>query len=210
LASDYRKSNGQFVVTPAMGPAFVEALPIAKFHGVGPVTAEKMNRLGIYTGADLRRQSVAFLQQHFGKAGGWCHAIAHGEDDRPVVVDRPRKSSGPETSFPADRTDPANIEAGIEAMAGEVWAWCNKAQSFGQTVTVKIKYADFRQVTRSRTLQNPITSKATLRDVSLELVRTVFPVTIGVRLVGVALSNFQNGGQAATMQLDLGLSGAAV
>jgi DNA polymerase-4 len=210
LASDYRKPNGQFVVTPAMGPGFVEALPVAKFHGVGPVTAEKMNKLGIYTGADLRRQSVAFLQQHFGKAGGWYHAIAHGEDDRPVVVDRPRKSSGSETTFPEDRTDPANIEAGIEAMADEVWAWCDKAQSFGHTVTVKIKYADFRQVTRSRTLQNPITSRATLREVSLVLVRSVFPVAIGVRLVGVALSNFQNVRQAATVQLDLELTGITV
>jgi DNA polymerase-4 len=95
-------------------------------------------------------------------------------------------------------------------MADEVWAWCDKAQSFGQTVTVKIKYADFRQVTRSRTLQNPITSQVTLRQVSLTLVRSVFPVAIGVRLVGVALSNFQNSRQAATAQLDLELTGTAV
>jgi DNA polymerase-4 len=210
LASDYRKPNGQFVVTPAMGPAFVEALPIAKFHGVGPVTAERMNRLGIYTGADLRRQSVAFLQQHFGKSGRWYYAIARGEDDRPVLADRPRKSSGSETTFSEDRTDPVDIETGIEAMADEVWAWCEKAQSFGQTVTVKVKYADFRQVTRSRTLQNPITSQVTLREVSLVLVRSVFPVTTGVRLVGVALSNFQNGRQATATQLDLGLTGAAI
>jgi DNA polymerase IV len=81
LASDYRKPNAQFVVTPAMGPAFVEALPTAKFHGVGPITAEKMMRLGIHTGADLRRQTVVFLQKHFGKSAAWYHAIAHGEDD---------------------------------------------------------------------------------------------------------------------------------
>src|SRR6267143_713181 len=87
LASDHRKPNGQFVVTPAMGAAFVETLPVGKFHGVGPVTASKMNRLGIFTGADLRRQSLALLQQHFGKAGAWYHAIANGEDDRPVVPD---------------------------------------------------------------------------------------------------------------------------
>jgi DNA polymerase-4 len=95
-------------------------------------------------------------------------------------------------------------------MADEVWASCDKAQSFGQTVAVKIKYADFRQVTRSRTLQNPITSQATLKEVSLVLVRSVFPVTIGIRLVGVELSNFQNGRQAATVQLNLGLTGTAV
>jgi DNA polymerase-4 len=122
LASDRRKPNGQFVVTPAMGAAFVEALPVGKFHGVGPVTADKMHRLGIFTGADLRRQSLAFLQQHFGKAGPWYYAIVHGEDHRPVVPDRPRKSSGSETTFSNDLTVPADIEAGVQAMADEVWA----------------------------------------------------------------------------------------
>jgi DNA polymerase IV len=210
LASEYRKPNGQFVLTPAMGPAFIEVLPVAKFHGVGPVTAEKMNRLGIHTGADLRRQSILFLQQHFGKSGAWYHKIAHGEDDRPVVADRPRKSSGSETTFSEDRTNPAKIEAGVAAMADEVWAWCEKAQSLGHTVTVKIKFADFRQVTRSRTLQDPIKSQAALRDVSLTLIRSVFPVTIGVRLVGVTLSNFQSDRQRPTTQLDLGLGLAAL
>lgn len=205
LASDYRKPNGQFVVTPAMGPAFIEALPIAKFHGVGPVTAEKMTQLGIHTGADLRRQTVVFLQKHFGKSGAWYHAIAHGEDDRPVVADRPRKSSGSETTFSEDRTSPPDIEAGVVSMADEVWLWCEKAQAFGRTVTVKIKYADFRQATRSRTFQDAIRSEAALRAASLALVRTVFPVTIGVRLVGVTLSNFQTDRQVPDTQLDLGL-----
>src|SRR5947209_11231563 len=134
LASDHRKPNGQFVVTPAMGAAFVETLPVGKFHGVGPVTADKMKRLGIFTGADLRRQSLEFLQQHFGKSGPWYHAIANGEDNRPVVPNRPRKSSGSETTFTDDLTDPVAIEAGVLAMADEVWAWCEKAQAFGRTV----------------------------------------------------------------------------
>ena len=188
-----------------MGPAFVEVLPIAKFHGVGPVTAEKMNRLGIHTGADLRRRSASVLQQHFGKSGVWYHAIAHGEDGRPVVADRPRKSSGSETTFSEDRIDPSDIEAGVETMADEVWAWCEKVQSFGHTVTVKIKYADFRQATRSRTFHDPIPSRAALREVSLALVRTVFPLTIGVRLVGVTMSNFQSVRQDPITQLDLAL-----
>jgi DNA polymerase IV len=169
LASDHRKPNGQFVVTPVMGSAFVEALPIGKFHGVGPVTAEKMNRLGILTGADLRKQSLTFLQQHFGKSGPWYHAIANGEDDRPVVPNRPRKSSGSETTFANDLTDPAGIEAGVLAMADQVWTWCEKANSFGRTVTVKVKYADFSQVTRSQSLSAQITSAVVLRQVSLDL-----------------------------------------
>ena len=206
LASDRRKPNGQFVVTPAMGAAFVEVLPVGKFHGVGPVTADRMNRLGIFTGADLRRQSLPFLQHHFGKAGPWYHAIANGEDDRPVVPDRPRRSSGSETTFSNDLTDPADIEAGVQAMADEVWAWCEKARAFGRTVTVKIKYADFQQVTRSRTLPATVTSQETLRDVSIGLVRTVFPPAKGIRLVGVTLSSFERPDSTRSEQLELGLA----
>src|SRR5262245_21042690 len=207
LASDHCKPNGQFVVTPAMTAAFVETLPIGKFHGVGPVTANKMKRLGIFTGADLRRQSLEFLQQHFGKSGIWYHAIANGEDNRPVVPDRPRKSSGSERTFANDLTDPAAIEAGVLAMADEVWAWCEKTRVSGRTVTVKIKYADFRQVTRSRTLAAMITSQETLRNVSIDLVRTVFPPAKGIRLLGVTLSSFENAERSASKQLDLGLVG---
>jgi DNA polymerase IV len=206
LASDHRKPNGQFVVTPAMGAAFVEALPIGKFHGVGPATADKMNRLGIFTGADIRKQSLAFLQQHFGKSGPWYYAIANGEDERPVVPNRPRKSSGSETTFSNDLTDPAGIEAGVLAMADQVWTWCEKANAFGRTVTVKIKYADFRQATRRQSLTGRITSAAVLRQVSLDLVRTVFPAAQGVRLVGVAVSNFGENQVPAPEQFDLELT----
>src|SRR5882724_7115979 len=122
LASDHRKPNGQFVIPPGAGEAFVEALPVAKFHGVGPVTAAKMNRLGIFTGADLRQQTIEFLKQRFGKSGPYYYAIARGQDDRPVVADRPRKSVGSETTFQEDVTDPIAIEAGVLAMADGVWA----------------------------------------------------------------------------------------
>src|ERR1700759_2294406 len=99
LASDYRKPNGQFLVAPDRGAAFVEHLAVGKFHGIGPVTAEKMNRLGIQTGADLRSKPLEFLTQYFGKSGPWYYAISRGEDDRPVRADRERKSSGSETTF---------------------------------------------------------------------------------------------------------------
>ena len=99
-----------------MEPGFIEGLPVGKFHGVGPVTAAKMNRLAIVTGADLRCQSIAVLQLHFGKSGARDRAIARGEDDRPVVPDRP------ETTFAEDLTDPIAIEPGVQAMADDVWA----------------------------------------------------------------------------------------
>ncbi|HEY5239312.1 MAG TPA: hypothetical protein VIJ62_13090, partial [Rhizomicrobium sp.] len=203
LASDHKKPNGQFVIPPGMGEAFVENLPVGKFHGVGPVTAEKMNRLGIQTGADLRKQSVDFLKQHFGKSGPWYHAIAHGEDDRPVVSDRPRKSSGSETTFQTDLTDPAAVEERVVAMADDVWAWCEKANAFGRTVTVKIKYADFQQATRSRTLMSAIAAQAILRQISIDLVQSVFPLAQGIRLVGVSVSNFGEKEHSANEQLDL-------
>jgi DNA polymerase IV len=203
LASDQRKPNGQFVIPPAHGTAFIEALPIKKFHGVGPRTAEKMTALGIHTGADLKRQTLGFLQAQFGKSGAWYYAIARGEDNRPVQPNRPRKSSGSETTFRQDLTAPADIEAGVIAMADDVWDWCEKAQMFGRTVTVKIKYADFQQATRSRTLLAPVLTREVLHAVSLDLVRSVYPPAKGIRLLGVTVSTFDLEVVRDSVQLDL-------
>lgn len=202
LASDYKKPNGQFVVTPAIGPAFVEALAVGKFHGVGPKTAEKMNKLGIFTGADLKARPLEFLVKHFGKSGPWYYDIARGEDHRPVEPDRPRKSSGSETTLAKDLTDPAAVEAEISGQAHEVWAWCEKAQMFGHSVTVKIKYADFRQLTRSRTLAHAVTSLDELNTIALALTRSVYPLENGVRLVGVTVSHFPEEEEIGEGQLD--------
>ena len=192
LASDQRKPNGQFAVTPEMGAAWVETLPVARFHGVGPVTAKKMQRLGIETGADLRAKPIEFLRTHFGSAAEWYYAIARAEDDRPVEPDRVRKSSGSETTFDRDLTGDAEIEAGVLDMAEEVWAWCDTAQEFGRTVTVKVKYGDFQIITRSRSLTAGLVDRReTLRDMSLALIRSVLPTPKGIRLVGVTVSNFE-------------------
>jgi DNA polymerase-4 len=141
LASGRRKPNGQFVITPEMGPAFVEGLEVSRFHGVGPATAAKMGRLGIRTGRDLKERSLAFLQEHFGKAGAHFHAVARAEDDRPVRPDRPRKSAGQRDHLPARPRHPGEVEAGVEALADEVWGWCERTGAFGRTVTVKLRYA---------------------------------------------------------------------
>jgi DNA polymerase-4 len=191
LASDQRKPNGQFAITPDEGEAFVAVLPVAKLHGVGPVTAAKMRGLGIETGADLRRQTLAFLQHNFGKLGPWYFEIARGRDERSVRPDRERKSSGSETTFPEDLTDLAEIEAGVRRMADDVWAWCINSGSRGRTVTVKIKWADFQQSTRSRSMELPIDTKDRLHEIALTLIRSVFPPNKGIRLVGVTLSNFR-------------------
>ena len=201
LASDYKKPNGQYVVTPAMGPDFVAGLAIGKFHGVGPVTAAKMNKLGIFTGADLKQQSLEFLARHFGKSGPWYYDIARGLDDRPVEPDRPRKSSGSEITLLEDLTDPDAVEAAVLGQADEVWAWCAKAHAFGHTVTVKIKYADFRQLTRARTLPKAVTTQANLRDIALALTRSIYPLEKGVRLAGVTVSHFPEEDAEAPDQL---------
>jgi DNA polymerase-4 len=189
LASDFRKPNGQFAIMPDEAEAFVASLAVGKFHGVGPKTAAKMHALGIETGADLRGQTLDFLQNHFGKAGSWYFEIARGRDDRAVQPDRERKSSGSETTFPEDLTDPARIEAGVVAMADEVWRWCEKAKSQGRTVTVKIKWANFQITTRSRSMETAIETRDRLREVALDLIRSIFPPQRGIRLVGVSLSN---------------------
>jgi DNA polymerase-4 len=190
LASGQRKPNGQFAIRPEEGAAFVEALPVDRFHGVGPATAARMHAAGIHTGADLKTWSLPDLQHRFGKAGSWFHAIARGQDHRAVNPNRERKSSGSETTFDEDLTDAARIEAGVLAMADDVWSWCEKTGSRGRTVTVKIKWTDFQQSTRSQSLARPVDSLATLQAASLGLIRSVFPADRGVRLVGVTLSNF--------------------
>ena len=192
IASDHRKPNGQYAVTPEMGAAWVETLPVSRFHGVGPVTAAKMKRLGIETGADLRAKPLAFLERHFGSSAGWYHSIARGEDHRPVNPNRTRKSSGSETTFDRDLTEPTDIEAGVTRMAEDVWAWCVKADAFGRTVTVKIKFSDFRQITRSRSLAAVADNWSILHETAMDLIRSIYPLERGIRLVGVTVSNFEH------------------
>jgi DNA polymerase IV len=203
LASDLRKPNGQFVIMPDQAEAFVATLPVAKFHGVGPKTTARMHALGIETGADLRRQALDFLQRNFGKAGSWYYEVARGQDDRPVQADRERKSSGSETTFSEDLIDPVQIEAGVIAMADDVWAWCEKTNARGRTVTVKIKWTDFQISTHSRSMEMTIRTQEKLRELALGLIRSVFPPPKGIRLVGVTLSNFQAQSGSEAVELPL-------
>ena len=176
---------------------------MAKFHGVGPATAARMHAAGIQTGADLKAWWLQDLQQRFGKAGRWFYEIARGEDHRPVNPNRERKSSGSETTFEEDLTDQARIEAGVLAMADDVWAWCEKTGGRGRTVTVKINWADFQQATRSQSLGRPVDSRTMLHEASLGLIRSVFPPPKGIHLVGVTLSNFAGDRPAAGDLIDL-------
>jgi DNA polymerase-4 len=188
-ASDHRKPDGLFVITPTMGPEFVETLPVRKFHGVGPATAAKMGRLGIKTGLELRARTLTFLQQHFGKAGPYYYWAARAVDERPVRADRIRKSVGAENTFPADLF---TYEAACDALrdiVDKVWGFCEGSGLRGRTVTLKVKFANFQQITRSRTGQLPIRTRSELEQLGNALLEPLFPLARGIRLLGVSLSS---------------------
>ncbi|MDR3534762.1 MAG: DNA polymerase IV [Rhodopila sp.] len=206
LASDHRKPDGLFVITPRMGAGFVEALPVGKFHGIGPATAAKMTQLGIHTGADLRRQTRDFLVARFGKAGDYYYAAARGQDDRPVVSDQPRKSIGAETTFERDLLAWGEVPPALAPLLAKVWGAYSKAGLVGRTVTVKVKFADFQQITRGRSCADAITSPATIEQLSFDLLRPLFPPPRGVRLLGVTLSNLDEAIGPGQRQMALALA----
>ena len=205
LASDQNKPDGLCVVTPARGPAFVAALPVKRFHGIGPVTAARMTRLGIHTGADLRAQSREFLDAHFGKSAGYYYLAARGIDHRPVRADRERKSVGSETTFDRDLAAHDELVAGLAPCIASVAAHLGKSGAAGRTVTLKVKFSDFRQITRARTLPAPVCEQALIERVAHDLLATVEPVERGVRLLGVTLSNFIGAEPAIASEAQLGL-----
>jgi DNA polymerase-4 len=206
LASDHRKPDGLFVITPRMGPGFVEDLPVGRFHGIGPATSAKMNRLGLFTGRDLRAQSLAFLTAHFGKSGPYYHCISRGIDHRPVRPNRERKSVGAENTFSADLFDFEPLREVTGPLVDKVWRYCEAHGIRGRTVTLKVKFSDFAQITRSRSFVDPVLDRATLERIAADLLRALFPLDRSVRLLGVSLSALGSppDGESET-QMDLGL-----
>ena len=189
LASDHRKPDGLFVITPKMGPSFVETLPVRKFHGIGPATARKMAQLGIETGLDLKGKTEGFLQHHFGKAGSYYYWAARGVDERPVRADRIRKSIGAENTFLVDLLNYEAARDALQEIIDKVWSYCEGSGIRGRTVTLKVKFANFQQITRSRTGQMQIRTRSELEQLSNALLEPLFPVAKGVRLLGVSLSS---------------------
>jgi DNA polymerase-4 len=202
LASDYRKPNGQYVITPEMGPAFVEALPVGKFHGIGPATSAKMNALGLHTGLDMRNQSLEFMQVHFGKAGAYYYWISRGVDNREVRADRIRKSVGAETTFSTDLTAFDAMVAELQPLIDKVWRHCEDKGARGRTVTLKVKFNDFEIITRSRSIPVAVSSRSELERLSVALLQNEMPFPKPVRLLGVSLSALQ-GDIESEPQLDL-------
>jgi DNA polymerase-4 len=208
LASDHNKPDGLFVITPSMGPGFVETLPVRKFHGIGPATTARMNRLGIEIGLDLRAQTLAFLQHHFGKSGPYYYWISRGVDERPVRANRVRKSVGAENTLSADLFTFVTAWEALQPIIDKLWHHCDSVGTRGRAVTLKVKYADFQQITRSRTLERPINTRAELEKVSRWLLEPVFPTSRGIRLLGVCLSSLADAISESDHQLKLGFDGA--
>ena len=191
LASDHRKPNGQFVISPEMGPAFVEGLPVGKFHGIGPATSAKMNALGIFTGLDMRNQTLEFMNANFGKAGAYYYWISRGVDDRPVRANRTRKSVGAENTFSSDLTDFDAMVAELKPLIDKVWRYCETANIRGRTVTLKVKFADFEMITRSRSTSSAVADREDLARMAIGLLENAMPLPKAVRLLGVSLSSLQ-------------------
>src|SRR5438309_8970209 len=155
LASDHRKPDGLCVITPERGADFVASLPVARFHGVGPVTARKMEQLGIHTGADLREWTIPALQIHFGSSADWYWRICRGIDEREVKPDRPYKSVSAERTFDEDIRDPERLAAELDRIAGYAWERVCRAEVVGRTVTLKVIYGALRIVPRAKSLVLP-------------------------------------------------------
>jgi DNA polymerase IV len=194
LASDANKPDGMAVITPARAPAFLETLKVSRFHGVGPRTAEKMAALGIHTGADLRAWSLVDLQRRFGSAGAWFHDLARGICHRQVRPDRERKSIGAEDTFAQDLTGPDELAAELDRIGRHVWRRIAERGISGRTVTLKVKYQDFRIVTRARSLPRAVADADAFVATGRQLLQGLLPVPKGVRLLGLTLSGL-NGGE---------------
>lgn len=190
VASDINKPDGLFVITPDQAEAFLEKLDIHKFFGIGRVTAGKLNKQGIYTGADLKRMDQADLLRQFGKSGSYYYQIVRGIDLRPVVPSRERKSLGAENTFSADYFSLDDLSGRMQEVEDELWRRLSKSRSWGRTLTLKIKFADFEQITRSKTLPGLIETQDVLHRVGLELLKNEAPFVKGVRLLGLTVSNF--------------------
>ena len=188
LASDQNKPDGLCVIRPGEGAAFMAALPMRRFFGIGPRGAEKMTALGIATGADLVRKDIDFLRRHFGSQADYLYRAARGIDLRQVKANRARKSVGTERTLDKDISSGSALREVLAKIIELTWQRIEKSQSEGRTVTLKLKHGDFSQLTRSRSVPRAVSSKAEFAAIGHALLDEVLPLAQPVRLVGLTLS----------------------
>jgi len=192
VASDVNKPNGIFVVTPQQAIGFIDELEVRKFFGIGKVTASKLNKMGVWYGKDLRKIDRLELVQQFGKAGNYYYNICRGIDHRAVQPSRERKSVGAENTFGRDLFEPEELEQKLAEIADKVWERSSRFSAKAKTLTLKYKYADFEQHTRSKTLETGFWSKEIFWDEGRKLLHMGEGFNKGIRLLGLTLSNFQH------------------
>ncbi len=202
IASDEDKPNGLFVIKPDEVKDFIGQLAVDDFFGVGPRTAQKMHDLGLFKGEDLRNADLQMLIRNFGKAGIFFHQIANGNDDRPVRSHRERKSVGIENTFHEDISTRDQMLTQLEKLEKGLWERIKKHGTFGKTVTLKVKYSDFDQITRSHSSSEPVINSGQLASIVKDLLNLANPEK-PVRLLGVSVSNFPPVEDSGPLQLTI-------
>lgn len=195
LASDQNKPDGLCIILPEQGADFVATLPVRRFHGVGPRTAEKMERLGIRTGADLRAMSEEWLHRNFGSSGGYLFKAARGIDNRRVNPSRERKSLGGELTYFEDKRSNEELRTALDEIVDIVWRRIEMSGAQGRTIVFKARYADFRTITRSKSLTRNVQDRAEFSAIGHALLEQILPAEMGVRLLGLTLSGIDQSGQ---------------
>lgn len=201
VASDYNKPNGQKTVTPEEALSFLEGLDIRKFYGIGKVTTQKMYALGIFTGKDLKAQSLEFLEAHFGKSGSFYYKVVRGIHNSPVKSKRQPKSVGAERTFETNLSSEIFMLDKLQKIAHELDNRLKKSAIAGRTLTLKIKYSDFSTQSRSKTLPFYISDKSMILETAKELLLQD-QLENSVRLLGISLSNLNTQNQNKNTKKD--------
>ena len=204
IASDINKPNGQKTIPPEEVLQFLEQLPIEKFFGVGKVTAAKMNKHGVFTGKQLKEMSLAYLSTHFGKSGKHFYNIVRGEQLSEVKPDRIRKSIAAERTFMKDLSSSHFMIEQLDKIADELEKRLDRSKVKGKTITVKLKYSDFTQQTRSRTVNDFISLKKDFFPIVKELIYQEEPKQ-SVRLLGISITKLNNEVDTKTISVQLTL-----
>ena len=199
VASDYQKPNGLCVIPPAQAALFIAQLHIGKFYGIGKKTEPRLTRMGLYTGADLKALSFEDMQRLFGKSAHFYYGLARGIDTRPVETTWVRKSIGAETTFAEDLSDRTDLLMALQPLADEITDWLTRHTTVGRTLTLKVKYSDFQQITRSRTVSEPLHTVPEILTLAEALLDTTEAGPRKVRLLGLSLSKLSNSQQNEPM-----------
>jgi DNA polymerase-4 len=189
IASDYNKPDGFYIITPKKAISFIERLPIEKFFGIGKVTAEKMHNKNILFGINLKQQSLEDLKKWFGKPGKYYHGVARGIDNRQVNPNQVRKSFGLERTFIKDKKNVESLSLELQFIINKLIHRLEKSRVRGKNITLKVKYSDFKSISRSKTSQTILTDKQ-IKKLPFELLQTIPRIHQGIRLLGVQISNF--------------------